>query len=78
MSMRKKVKFTASLILTASMLWSCSSVTYSECPVFPKGGESVGAELENVPYQNFENFWEWIGRLDKLRQELELCRPNSV
>ncbi len=78
MSMLKKVKFTASLILTASMLWSCSSITYSECPVFPKGGESVGKELENVPYQNFENFWEWIGRLDKLRQELELCRLNAV
>lgn len=44
------------------------------CPSFPIGGGKVGEELKKIPQEGFENFWEWIGRIDKLRQELELCR----
>jgi len=49
-------------------------VSYNNCPVYPVGGEKVGQELSNIPYQGYENFWQWIGRIDKLRQELELCQ----
>ena len=65
------------LTLGAIMLWSCSSVEYSECPIYPVGGKEVGAELEKVPYQGYEHFWEWIARLNKLRQELELCLQSG-
>lgn len=76
MFINKQIKFTARLILVASMLWSCSSVEYSECPTYPIGGKEVGVELEKVPYQGFEHFWEWVARLNKLRQTLALCKKG--
>ena len=62
--------------MPAAMLYlsSCAPVVYSGCPVYPVAGEQVAAELEKVSYSEFPNTWEWIGRIDKLRQELELCR----
>lgn len=39
-------------------------------PVYPVAGEKVAAELENIPYSGYEDFWEWLARVDKLRQEL--------
>ena len=57
------------------VLCGCSTkVFYNNCPVYPIGGAVVGKELANLPYDGYENFWEWIGRIDKLRQELELCK----
>lgn len=47
---------------------------YSICPVYPVAGAKVADELAGLEYQNFINTWEWIGRIDKLRQELELCK----
>ena len=41
--------------------------------MYPVAGERVAAELEKVNYSEFPNTWEWIGRIDKLRQELEVC-----
>ena len=55
-------------------LSSCAPVGYnSGCPVYPVAGEKVAAELEKANYSEFPNTWEWIGRIDKLRQELEVC-----
>ncbi len=55
-------------------LSSCAAAVYSSsCPVYPVAGEKVAAELEKVGYSEFPNTWEWIGRIDKLRQELEVC-----
>ena len=64
-----------SLMLAAMIcLNSCAPVDYSSsCPVYPTAGEKVAAELENANYSEFPNTWEWIGRIDKLRQELEMC-----
>lgn len=54
---------------------SCAQANYSpSCPVYPVAGAKVAAELEKVGYSEFPNTWEWIGRIDKLRQELEVCR----
>lgn len=56
-------------------LCSCSTMAnYSNCPTYPVGGKAVYEELVSIPYEGYENFWEWIGRIDKLRQELELCK----
>ena len=52
----------------------CAQVDYSlSCPVYPVAGEKVATELEIASYSEFPNTWEWIGRIDKLRQELEVC-----
>lgn len=61
--------------MPAAMLYlsSCTPVVYSGCPVYPVAGEKVASELEKVSYEQAPAFWEWLGRIDKLRQELEVC-----
>ena len=57
------------------VLCSCSTTEYYNlCPTYPVGGEKVAEELETIPYGGYEDFWEWIGRINKLREELELCQ----
>lgn len=57
-----------------SCLASCAQVNSDYCPAYPVAGEAVAAELEKANYSEFPNTWEWLGRIDKLRQELELCK----
>ena len=67
-------RFSAGRPAVMICLSSCAPVGYSPgCPVYPVAGEKVAAELENASYSEFPNTWEWIGRIDKLRQELEVC-----
>jgi len=47
-------------------------VNYEHVPTYPVAGQAVAAELENLSAEEYPNTWEWIGRIDKLRQELEL------
>ena len=55
-------------------LSSCVQTDYSpSCPVYPVASAKVAAELEKAGYLEFTNTWKWIGRIDKLRQELEVC-----
>jgi len=62
------------MLLVVSCLSSCKTICYNPCPVFPIAGLKVAEELQHADYQNYQHTWNWIGRLDKLRQELELCR----
>lgn len=63
------------MLVVLICLSSCAQVDYSQsCPVYPVAGAKVAAELEKASYSEFPNTWEWIGRIDKLRQELEVCR----
>lgn len=40
-------------------------------------GAKVAAELEQIAAEKLSATWEWIGRVDKLRRELEICaRPK--
>ena len=55
-------------------LSSCAKTNYDYCPAYPVAGPQVAAELEQADYRRFWHTWEWLGRVDKLRQELELCR----
>ncbi|MBR1604627.1 MAG: hypothetical protein IJ660_00795 [Alphaproteobacteria bacterium] len=71
----KKRLFTASLTLIAiSFCSSCARTSFDFCPTWPVAGEKVAAELERFNYSENPNTWEWLGRIDKLRQELEICR----
>lgn len=77
---KKKPKYGRSLMLVAmSCLNSCTTANYSNCPVYPVAGEKVAQELENASYNEFPNTWEWLGRINKLRQELDMCNgiPKS-
>lgn len=73
MWIKRSRTFILSLILTASLcLTSCMQTSYDFCPVYPIAGEKVAKELENAG--DIPNTWEWMGRINKLRQELELCK----
>jgi len=52
-------------------------VHYDFCPVYPVAGLPVAQELEKLTADEYPNTWEWIGRIDKLRQELELCKEKN-
>ena len=52
---------------------SCTKVNYNNCPEYPVAGVNVANELKRLD-DNFSNTWEWLGRINKLRQELELCK----
>lgn len=59
------------MLIVMSCLSSCTTTSYNNCPVFPVAGENVAKELETVDYENHPHFWEWIGRIDKLKQEMD-------
>ncbi len=75
---KKRQKFGLSLMPAALIcLSSCAAVSYNNCPAYPAAGAKVAAELEKASYDEFPNTWEWIGRINKLRQELELCKNGN-
>lgn len=73
----KKLKFGASLTLAIVSLSACScKINYDVCPVYPKGGEKVGQELSKLNTAEYPALFDWLGRINKLRQELELCEAK--
>ncbi len=62
------------MLIVLIYLNSCTQISYNSCPVYPLAGAKVAVELEKISYEEAPNFWEWLGRIDKLRQELELCQ----
>lgn len=60
------------MLVVMICLSSCTQISSDYCPTYPVAGEKVAQELENAG--DIPNTWEWIGRVDKLRQELELCK----
>ena len=74
----KSQKFILVLMpLVLSCLSSCTTTNYNLCPRYPIAGEKVASELEQIPAKDLEATWEWLGRINKLRQELEICRYPS-
>ncbi len=62
------------MLIALHCLSSCAMKGYNFCPQYPIAGSKVGAELEQIEYSIAPYFWEWLGRIDKLRQELEICK----
>lgn len=63
--------------IVLSCLSSCATTNYNLCPQYPIAGEKVATELEKLPAKDLEATWEWLGRINKLRQELEICHYPS-
>lgn len=61
------------MLVGLSFLSSCTQISYNHCPAYPIAGKEVASELEGIPFDDYEHFWEWLGRINKLRKELELC-----
>ena len=72
---RKNLPYILAPMLGAMLcLSSCAKTNYNFCPAYPTAGPEVAKELENIDYSRYSRFWEWLARIDKLRQELELCK----
>jgi hypothetical protein len=62
------------MLVVMSLLTSCKAVNYDNCPIYPVAGKQVAEELKKASYEDYPNTWEWLGRINKLRQELEVCK----
>lgn len=63
-------------LIVAAWLSGCAGANsdLSTCPPWPEAGPKVAAELERVPYEGYEDFWNWVARLDTLKRQLDACR----
>ena len=43
---------------------------------FPYAGIKVAEELQYLSFNEYPNLWEWMARINKLRQELEYINNN--
>jgi len=68
------------MLLAMSFLSACitatsdAPVSSNACPAWPPAGTQVATELERLGEDDFPAFWEWMARLDKLRDQLETTR----
>lgn len=72
LAIRSRTFILSLMLLGLLCLSSCATTSFSYCPTFPIGGKEVAKELEQAG--ELPNTWEWIGRINKLREELELCK----
>lgn len=61
------------MLIVMSCLNSCVQTTCEEVvlPQFPHAGPQVADELQDLSAEKYPHLWEWVGRLNKLRLELE-------
>lgn len=62
------------MLLALSCLSGCTTANYNNCPIYPIAGKKVAKELESAG--DLPDTWEWIGRINKLKQELDLCQKK--
>lgn len=62
------------MLIVTGYLNSCTRINcnINTLPIYPVAGEQVAKELEKLDETEFSKTWEWLGRIDKLRQELEM------
>ncbi len=69
-------KLRVSLTLAALLfLQGCEQESYDACPSYPIAGNAVADELE-ANCADCEATWEWLGRVAKLKEQLDLCRKD--
>lgn len=64
------------LLIVASCCNGCAMAGSdpSLCPSWPVAGPAVADELARIDPAELAATWAWIGRLDRLRAQLEECR----
>jgi len=79
------MKLISPLVLLATLaifLSACGSAAFESgtCPTWPVAGPAVAEEMEAgaimppEPETDFRLFWEWVERVDKLRDQLLACQ----
>ena len=73
----KRILPLALIVTLAISLSACGSAVFEagSCPTWPEAGSVVAEEVERgmMPADQFPAFWEWMGRVDKLRDQLLAC-----
>lgn len=54
------------------LLSGCVTRVYSDCPAWPVAGDAVADELETLPEKDYPATWEWLGRLAKFKEKLDV------
>jgi len=77
---RRLIKRILPLALIATLaifLGGCGSAAFEagSCPTWLEAGPVVAEEVKRgmMPTDRFPAFWEWMGRVDKLRDQLSDC-----
>ena len=77
---RRLIRRISPLVLLATLaifLSACGSAAFEadSCPTWPTAGPAVAEEMEAgaMPPDRFPAFWEWMARVDKLRDQLLSC-----
>jgi len=77
---RRLIRRMSPLVLLAALaifLTGCGAAVFEPgtCPTWPEAGPLVAEEIERgmLPADRFPAFWEWMGRVDKLRDQLLSC-----
>lgn len=68
---RKGRLYILALILVVMLLLSSCARVNCDCPIYPIAGPQVAEELEQADEEHYPYTWEWIARLNKLKEELE-------
>ncbi len=59
------------------LLIGCGTAVFEEgtCPTWPLAGAEVAEDLNAgmMPASQYPAFWEWMGRVDKLKDQLSEC-----
>jgi len=59
------------------LLIGCGTAGYEKgtCPAWPLAGAEVAEDLNAgmMPASQYPAFWEWMGRVDKLKDQLSEC-----
>lgn len=43
------------------------------CPDSRKPDEKVAEELDQIPFEGFEDFWDWMASVEVLNEQLDAC-----
>ena len=77
---RRLIRRMSPLVLLAALaifLTGCGAAAFEagSCPTWPVAGPAVAEEVERgmMPADRFPAFWEWMGRVDKLSDQLLAC-----
>jgi hypothetical protein len=55
-----------------------SGVAINPCPPPQYADEKVGQELQDVPFEGHEDFWAWVDAVEKLNDQLTICRGGKL
>lgn len=63
-------------VVAMSFLAGCESATVvaNACPPPSYPDTKVAEELENIPFEGYEDFWDWMDQISKQNDQLSVCR----